>query len=113
MDDPAEVFSIFTYLVTEARKIKNCFLIVSTLIPSVENQENCDGFFNEFDENLKSLCPPSELLNLNKSFLRSKSGKIIWQLYEDGVHLKESGSKTLAEKVFNVVNRIPKDFFQN
>ena len=74
MDDPAELISIFEYLLTEARKIKNCHLILSGLIPSVENQENCDKYFIEFDQALKDLCQPSEFLSL-KSF-RTKYGKI-------------------------------------
>ena len=74
MDDPSELASIFEYLLIEARKIKNCHLIVSGLIPSVVNQENCDIHFNQFDQALKDLCHPSEFLSL-KSF-RTKYGKI-------------------------------------
>ena len=50
MDDTDELFSIFAYFIKEARKIKNCYVILSTILPSVENQENCDVHFHEFDE---------------------------------------------------------------
>ena len=75
MDDPAELRSIYAYLFTEARKIKKCHLITSSLIPSVENQENCDIHFNQFDQAMKDLCHPSEFLSLN-NWLRTKHGKI-------------------------------------
>ena len=85
MDDPSELFSIFEYLLTEARKIKNCHLILSGLIPSVENQENCDIHFNQFDQALKDLCHPSEFLSL-KSF-RTKYGKIKGDLISESFSL--------------------------
>ena len=75
MDDPSELRSIYAYLFTEARKIKKCHLITSSLIPSIENQENCDIHFNQFDQFLKDLCHPSEFLSLN-NWLRTKYGKI-------------------------------------
>ena len=53
MDDPDELFSIFAYFIREARKIKNCYVILSTILPSVENQTNCDVHFHEFDEGQK------------------------------------------------------------
>ena len=86
MDDPAEVYSIFAYLLKEARKIKKCHLIFSTLIPSRENQENCDIHFNQFDQALKDLCHPSEFLSL-KSF-RTKNGKIKGGLISESFSLK-------------------------
>ena len=111
MDDPDELFSIFKYFIMEARKIKNCFLILSTILPSVENQENCDIHFKEMDQALKLITEPSELLGLNKSF-RTKSGFVRNHLYEDGVHLNKEATQTLAEQIFNKVNRIPKSFFE-
>ena len=50
MDDPDDLFSIYTYFMMEARQIKNCYVILSTILPSVENQENCDVHFHNFDE---------------------------------------------------------------
>jgi hypothetical protein len=111
MDDPDEVFSIYTYFMMEARQIKNCFVILSTILPSKENQENCDIHFKEMDQALKLITEPSELLGLNKSF-RTKSGYVRNHLYEDGVHLNEKATQTLAEQIFIKVNRIPRSFFQ-
>ena len=110
MDNPDDVFSIFTYFMMEARQIQNCYVILSTILPSKENQENCDIHFKEMDQALKLITEPSELLGLNKSF-RTKSGYVRNKLYEDGVHLDEKATKTLAEQIFNKVNRIPKNFF--
>ena len=63
------------------------------------------------DQALKLITEPSELLGLNKSF-RTKSGYVRNKLYEDGVHLYEKATQTLAEQIFNKVNRIPRSFFQ-
>ena len=112
MDDPDELFSIYTYFIMEAKQIKNCFVILSTILPSVENQNNCDiHFLKEMDQALKLITEPSELLGLNKSF-RTKSGYVRQHLYQDGVHLDEKATQTLAEQIFNKVNRIPKNFFE-
>ena len=111
MDDPDELFSIYTYFIMEAKQIKNCFVILSTILPSVENQSNCDIHFKEMDQALKLITEPSELLGLNKSF-RTKSGYVRQHLYQDGVHLDEKATQTLAEQIFNKVNRIPKNFFE-
>ena len=54
---------------------------------------------------------PPELLGFNKS-LRTKTGYVRQQLYQDGVHLDEKATQTLAEQIFNKVNRIPRSFFQ-
>ena len=47
----------------------------------------------------------------NLPTFRTKSGYVKQKLYEDGVHLDEKATKTLAEQIFNKVNRIPKNFF--
>ena len=51
--DPDWLYSIFCYLKLEAEEIKNCKLIIATLIPSIENQEICEPFFLEFDTALR------------------------------------------------------------
>ena len=51
--DPDWLYSIFCYLKLEAEEIRNCKLIIATLIPSIENQEICEPFFLEFDGALR------------------------------------------------------------
>ena len=56
----------------------------------------------EMDQALKLITEPSELLGLKKSF-RTKAGYVRQQLYQDGVHLDEKATQTLAEQIFNKV----------
>ena len=112
MTDPDELFSIFKHLLTESKKIQNVVVLLCTILPSIENQENNEAYFLEFDERLKLLVDsPSELIHFSKSF-RDGYGQIKRGLYEDdGVHLNKKGTDVMAKQIFNYVNRIPKNRF--
>ena len=113
MTDPDELFGIFKYFLTEAKKIQNVVVLLCSMLPSIENQKNNEAYFLEFDERLKLLVDsPSELIHFSKSF-RDSFGQIKRRLYqEDGVHLNSDGTDVMAKQIFNHVMRIPKNRFQ-
>ena len=113
MTDPDELFAIFKYFLAEAKKIPNVVVLLCSILPSIENQQNNEAYFLEFDERLKLLVDsPSELIHFSKSF-RDSYGQIKRRLYEkDGVHLNSDGTDVMAKQIFNHVMRIPKNRFQ-
>ena len=113
-DKPQHVLRMFEDLLVAARKIENCHIIISSLLPSIENKENCDQIFLEFDRKLKTILDPrNELLDLQKS-LRNKMGLIKEVLYDDkqDVHLSDEGAEVLSLQVFNKVRRLPHKYFE-
>ena len=111
-NEPEEILNIYTNFLNQARQIPKSHVIISTLMPSIENQENCDPIFKQFDKDLKTFLDPKyELLDLSKS-LRSKAGTIKEHLYRDEVHLNTHGGEILATQIFNKVRPLPYDFFQ-
>ena len=113
MTDPDELYDIFKYLLTEAKKIKNVVVLLCSMLPSIENQQNNESYFLDFDERLKLLVEtPSDLIHFSKSF-RNSVGQIKRHLYQDdGVHLNSKGTDVMAKQIFNYVMRIPKNRFQ-
>ena len=113
MTDPDELYAIFNYFLTEAKKIKNSVVLLGSMLPSIENQQNNEHYFLEFDERLKRLVDsPSDLIHFSKSF-RDSVGQIKRHLYQDdGVHLNPEGTDVLAKQIFNYVMRIRKDRFE-
>jgi hypothetical protein len=94
----------------EARKTENCHV---RLLPSIENQENCNRAFLQFDRSLKIIGDPQfEIIKLEKSF-RNKKLAIKNSFYDkDGVHLNEDGADMLAKVIFDKTRRIPYNFFE-
>ena len=111
-DDPAHILDIYMNFLSQAKQIPKSHVIISSLLPSIENQENCDPIFLQFDKDLKTILDPKyELLDLSKS-LRTKQGKIKEFLYKDEVHLNTEGAEILAKQIFNKVRPLPYEFFQ-
>ena len=84
----------------EARKTENCHVMVCSLLPSIENQENCNRAFLQFDRSLKIIADPQfEIIRLEKSF-RNKKLTIKNSFYDkEGVHLNEDGAEMLAKVI--------------
>ena len=105
-DDWQNVLRMMVNLVYRARDVPNSHVIVSTLMPSLENHKRCNPIFLEFDERLRHetiLTPKHEVLDLGKS-LRTKKGLIKDRFFEN-VHLNEMGAKLVAHQIFNKVTR--------
>ena len=113
MTDPEELYAIYKYFLTEAKKIKNVVVLLCSILPSIENQHYNESYFLEFDERLKLLVDsPSDLIHFSNSF-RNDFGQIKRHLYQDdGVHLNDKGTDVMAKQIFNYVMRIQKDRFQ-
>ena len=113
LTDPDELYEIFKYLLTEAKKIENVVVLLCSMLPSIENQQHNECYFLEMDERLKLLVDsPSNLIHFSKSF-RNSVGQIKRHLYQDdGVHLNPEGTDVMAKQIFNYVMRIRKDRFQ-
>ena len=68
-DDPIDVLLLLRDFLMEARKIENCHVMVCSLLPSIENQENCNRAFLQFDRSLKIIADPQfEIIKLQKRF---------------------------------------------
>ena len=90
----------------EARKIENCHVMVCSLLPSIENQENCNRAFLQFDRSLKIIADPQfEIIKLEKSF-RNKKLAIKNSFYD------RDGADMLAKVIFDKTRRIPYNFFE-
>ena len=87
--------------------------MVCSLLPSIENQENCNRAFLQFDRSLKIIADPQfEIIRLEKSF-RNKKLTIKNSFYDkEGVHLNEDGADILAKAIFDKTRRIPYNFFE-
>ena len=67
------------------------------------NYRNNNQVFLDFDASLEKLViNKCELLDLRKS-LRTETGQIKVNLYEDLVHLNHDGSEVLARQIFSKV----------
>ena len=113
MTDPEELYAIYKYFLSEAKKIENVVVLLCSMLPSIENQQHNECYFLEFDERLKLLVDtPSDLIHFSKSF-RNDFGQIKRHLYQDdGVHLNSKGTDVMAKQIFNYVMRIRKDRFE-
>ena len=86
---------MFSYLLSEVSKIKKCKIIISTLMPTLQNIENNLDTFTKFDQDLETklkLDPKYDLLDLRKS-LKSRNGDIKEKFFKmdgelAGFHLK-------------------------
>ena len=110
-DDPQELLELFAYLISEAKSISNCRILVSSLIPSIVNMHKCDSVFMDFDMALKALVDPEqEFLDLGKS-LRKKTSKIKTKLYHsDNIHLDNDGTIQITKQIFNRLNGLSYNF---
>ena len=112
-DDYIDIVRMMINLVWRARDVPNCHVMVSTLMPSIENQDINQHVFRIYDEMLRKetiINPKYELLDLSKS-LRSKDGSIKEKYFQDQVHLNESGAEVVARQIFNKVSKLPNIFF--
>ena len=111
--DPVEVLEWLHNFMIEARQIPKSRVLVCSLIPSIENYQNCDETFRQWDKSLLTILDPEfEIINLQKCFRTSKL-EIKESLYSpDGVHLSHSGADLLAKKIFDSIRRLPINFFE-
>ena len=115
-DDPRMVSRRLLDVVTMAKDVPGAVVMVSTLMPSIENGDANHQIFLDFDSALKQhrteiLDPRFEVLDLGKS-LRNKQGAPKEHLFEDQVHLNQTGAYVVAERIFDKVVHIPHRFFQ-
>ena len=109
-EDPREVSRMLMDIVNEARNYQRAYVIVSTLMPSIENINKNNQIFLDFDKDLKKVLNPRvEVLDLGKS-LRTKQGAIKEHLFEDQVHLNQTGAYVVAEQIYDKVMHTPKNF---
>ena len=92
--------------------MKNCIIIITSILPSPETDANTKDFFRFVNQELKKI---SEIKNNNMSFLDmtkifTKDKIIITDLYEyDKIHLNSNGAKFFCNAVKQ--HLIWKDFF--
>ena len=118
-NEPEEVMAMFHYLLSEVSKIQKCKIIITTLMPTLQNIENNLETFTKFDQDLETklnLDPKYDLLDLRKS-LKSKNGDIKEKFFKmdgkmAGVHLNEQGAMVLCNQIFNKLERLPRKFFE-
>ena len=91
------------YLATEMSKIKNCYLILVSLIPSLLTDNSSKRVFREANSKMKSLSEKFEtvsFLDISKNFVKNQN--IIENLYaNDKIHLSEKGAKLYVQCVKN------------
>ena len=111
-DDFMDVLTMMTNLVHRARQIPNCHVIISTLMPSIENRHNNQHVFNTYDDMMRKvvLDPKYDILDLSKSLI-SKEGLIKEKYFKDQVHLNKLGAEVVARQIFNKVSKLPNQFF--
>ena len=109
--DPIQVLKLLEDFVKAARTYENCHVYVCTLVPSIENKENCDSIFLQWDRSLRIILDTeNEIIDLQRKF--RKKQQITESLYDsDGVHLNHDGADLLAKLIFDRIRRTPYEFF--
>ena len=89
-------------LLSAVKNVKNCIIIVTSILPSPETDANTKDFFRFVNQELKKI---SEIKNNNMSFLDmtkifTKDKIILTDLYEnDKIHLNSNGAKNFCKAV--------------
>ena len=72
--DPVQVLKLLEDFVKAARNYENCHVYICTHVPSVENKENCDNVFLQWDKSLRIILDSeNEIIALQKKFRYKKT----------------------------------------
>ena len=80
------------------KRIQNCHLVLTSVIPSLKTQEN----FSEANRKIRDICHNNGLVTfLDLDGVFTRYGAINSKLYvADGIHLNSKGSVSLAELIY-------------
>ena len=85
-------------LANSLKRIPNCHLVLTSVLPSLETQEN----FFEANRKIRDICYNSNghvtFIDFDGVFTRN--GAINYKLYADGKHLNSKGSVSLAKMIY-------------
>ena len=81
--------------------IENCWVVFTTLIPSIgwyQETKHTFKLFNEIMQSEITKYPYAELCKITRQFYKGE--KLDEQFYEDDIHLSASGAEVMARSVF-------------
>ena len=106
---PEVILCDYVEIVEQTRKIKNCRLVFTSLVPTFGRDEEYRNEFWRMSEHLKALARLNSHVSwCNFTKCLYKNGRLDPRNFQDDVHLSRSGAKIVAASLFTHLSNSPK-----
>ena len=114
-ENPDDFLRLVERLIVGMSRIQNCHLVLISLLPSLENNDECKEAFLKVNSAFQKFAGQKYLpenvsyLNAAKHFMHK--GRVDATLYRDGVHMNFKGSAQYANIIKSHLKRLPNRYF--